>query len=297
MSISRDTLALGLLAICVNAALMLVKITTGVLGNSYALIADGIESASDIFSSLITWAGFQLSLRPPDENHPYGHGKIESLAGMFSGCSLIAAAGVIANNSIQEILTPHHAPAWFTLLVLIVVVIIKEVLSRRILAVADSLDSAALKGDAWHHRSDAITSAAAGVGIAIALIGGKGFEAADDWGALVACVIITINGVLILRGSLHEVLDGNVDALLVENVKDVASGVTSVIDVEKCRIRKSGIAYFVELHVQVASYMAVQDGHTVGHQVKSEVMKAYPRIADVTVHLEPCSLDPKLQEK
>ena len=159
-----------------------------------------------------------------------------------------------------------------------------------------NLDSAALKGDAWHHRSDAITSAAAGVGIAIAL-GGKGFEAADDWGALVACVIITINGVLILRGSLHDVLDGNVDALLVENVKDVASAVTSVIDVEKCRIRKSGIAYFVQLHVQVASDTTVQDGHTVGHQVKSEVMKAYPRIADVTVHLEPFSLDPKLQEK
>jgi len=163
------------------------------VGNSYALIADGIESASDIFSSVITWAGFRWSLKPADEDHPYGHGKIDALTGMFSGGALFAAAAFIAYQSILEIRTPHHSPAWFTLPVLIGVIVVKELLSRRVFAAADTFDSNALKGDAWHHRSDAITSAAAAIGITIALIGGKGWEMADDWGALAACSVIVTN--------------------------------------------------------------------------------------------------------
>jgi len=166
---------------------MVVKIGVGFLGNSYALIADGIESASDIFASLITWAGFQISLKPADDDHPYGHGKFESLAGMFSGFSLLTAAAIIGYNSILEIQAPHHAPAWFTLPVLVLVVVVKELLSRRVLSAGDAIGSTALKGDAWHHRSDAITSGAAAIGITIALIGGEGFEMADDWAALFAC--------------------------------------------------------------------------------------------------------------
>jgi cation diffusion facilitator family transporter len=161
----NETLALGILAICVNIALMLVKIGVGVVGNSYALIADGIESASDIFSSLITWAGFQISLKPPDETHPFGHGRFETLAGVFSGGALLAAAVVIGYNAVIEIQTPHHTPAWFTLPVLVVVVLVKETLSRRVLTAGASLDSSALKGDAWHHRSDAISSGAVALGI------------------------------------------------------------------------------------------------------------------------------------
>lgn len=195
----NETLGLGILAICINLVLMLVKIGVGLLGNSYALVADGIESASDIFSSLITWAGFQFSLKPADENHPYGHGRMETLAGMFAGFALLGAAGVIGCNALAEIRTPHHAPAWFTLPVLLGVVAVKEFLSRRVFAAGDSLDSNALKGDAWHHRSDAITSGACAIGIGVALVGGDGYESADDWAALAACLIIVINGFLILK--------------------------------------------------------------------------------------------------
>jgi cation diffusion facilitator family transporter len=287
MNSPKDVLGLGMLAICVNVVLMIVKIGVGLVGNSYALVADGIESASDIFSSLITWAGFQISLKPPDEDHPFGHGKFEALAGMFSGVALLAAAGVIGYNAVVEIRTPHHAPAWFTLPVLIVVVIVKEVLSRKVLTAGTSLDSSALKGDAWHHRSDAITSAAAAIGITIALIGGQGYEPADDWAALAACIIIVINGVLIFQGSLHNVLDGRVSSELEASVRSVAETTPGILNTEKCRIRKSGIDLFVEIHVRVDPSISVFEGHQLGHHVKDRMHATNPRIRDVIVHIEP----------
>lgn len=282
-----NLIGLGILSLCVNFGLMIVKITTGIIGNCYALIADGIESAGDIFSSLITWGGIQLSLIPPDENHPYGHGKFESLAGMFSGTSLLIAATCIAWNSIEEIITPHYAPAWYTLPVLILVVIVKEVLSRKILAAGENTDSQAIKGDAWHHRSDAITSGAAAIGILISMIGGKGYEMADDWGALIACIIIYMNGFIIFKGALHEVVDGNVKSEVNASIVAIAKEIKGVVIIEKCRVRKSGFGIFAELHVQVASDMTVKEGHRIGHTVKDAIMEKDPKIRDVIIHLEP----------
>jgi cation diffusion facilitator family transporter len=280
-------LAIGALTLCVNIVLAVVKIVTGLVGNSYALVADGIESASDIFSSLIVWAGFRLSLRPPDETHPYGHGKIESLAGLFSGGALLAAAAVIAWNSVAEIRSPHYGPAWFTLPVLIAVVIVKMLLSRKIRSLGESLDSRALEGDAWHHLSDAITSGAAAIGIAIALIGGPGWEAADDYAALLACVIIVINGIGIMKRSLHEVLDGNVSRDVDARMRTLALEVPGVVDIEKCRVRKSGVGLFVELHVLVDGETSVHNGHRIGHDVKDHIRARNPQVLDVIVHLEP----------
>lgn len=287
MRAPAETLALGILSVCVNIVLMLVKIGTGIVGNSYALVADGIESASDIFSSLITWAGFQFSLRPPDEKHPYGHGKLEALAGGFAGVALLAAAVVIAANAIAEIQTPHHAPEWFTLPVLLIVVAVKEWLSRRILAAGEEIGSNALRGDAWHHRSDAISSGAAAIGIAVALLGGPGYESADDWAALVACGIIVVNGARILRTALHDMMDGKVPEEWHEAVRNAALATPGVVDTEKCRIRKSGTDQFVELHVRVDPKITVFEGHEIGHRVKERVLAENPRVRDVLVHIEP----------
>ncbi len=288
MTISRkDMIGYGLLVLLVNFILMLTKILVGWVGNSYALIADGIESASDIFTSLISWVGFHLSLRPPDHNHPYGHGKIESLAGIFSGAALIVAAGIIAFQSICEILTPHHSPAWFTLPVLVLVVIIKGFMARRISKLSEVLQSRALEGDAWHHRSDALTSAAAIVGISIALIGGPDFAAADDWAALIACTIIVFNGGKIIVRSIHENIDGQVNPEIMQAIKSNAKDVEGVLEIEKCFIRKSGSYYFAELHVQVDPDCTVEIGHHIGHQVKDRLQNKMPNLQDVVVHLEP----------
>lgn len=284
---AKKTLAIAILTVCVNIVLMAVKIVVGIVGNSYALVADGIESGADIFSSLVTWAGFQYSLRPPDENHPYGHGKVESLAGLFSGLALIAAAGVIAWNSILEIRTPHHVPEWFTLPVLIGVVLVKVVLSKIISKLGASVDSRALEGDAWHHVSDAITSGAAAIGIVIALIGGQAYAAADDWAALLACFIIVANGFLIAKRSLHEVLDGNVTAEVAEKYRHEAATVPGVRNIEKCRVRKSGVSLFLELHVWVDGSLTVHEGHRIGHDVKDHLRLKFPNVQDAVIHIEP----------
>src|SRR5262245_37560680 len=177
-------------SVLINTILALIKIISGLIGNSYALIADGIESTLDIFSTTVVWGGLKIAARPPDKNHPFGHGKAEPLAALVVSLALLGTAFGLALQSVREILTPHHAPAAFTLFVLIGVIVTKEILFRFIFKVGEDIRSTAVKGDAWHHRSDAITSAAAMVGISIALLAGEGYESADDWAALLACGVI-----------------------------------------------------------------------------------------------------------
>jgi cation diffusion facilitator family transporter len=228
-----------------------------------------------------------MSLRPPDANHPFGHGRIESLAGLFAGLSILAAAGFIAWSAFLEIRTPQHGPEWFTLPVLLFVVAVKWAVAIVIRRMGREIDSRAIESDAWHHLSDALTSGAAAIGISIALVGGKGWEQADDYAALAACVIITINGTRIAARSLHEMLDGNVPEDLVSSIRARAREVVGVVEIEKCRVRKSGIGLFIELHVCVSGDTTVREGHRIGHAVKDHLRSYNPRILDVVVHLEP----------
>ena len=271
----------------INLALAFVKITTGVIGSSYALVADGIESTTDVFTSLIVWSGLRISAIQPDSNNPYGHGKAESLAGLIVSVFLIGAAILISIQSVREILTPHQTPKWYTLLVLALVVIIKEALYRYMMRIGDALESSALKGDAWHHRSDAMTSLAAFLGIGIALVGGPGYEVADDWAALLACGIIVYNGVRLMRPALDEVLDAAAPEDVEARVRSVANGVKGVVAVEKCRIRKSGVSYLVDIHVVVDGNMSVRDGHQIAHVVKDHLLQSPLSISDTIIHIEP----------
>ena len=208
-----------LLGIGISFILASIKIITGLIGNSYALIADGIESLTDIFTSSIVLAGLYYATKPADEDHPYGHGKAEPFAGITVALGLFIAAVIIVIQSIIEIITPHHTPAPFTLIVLIIVIITKETLFRFVIKVGKSVNSIAVKSDAWHHRSDAITSAAAFIGISIALIGETGFESADDYAALFASVIIIFNAYRIFKPALYELLDTAPPNNIVQNVR------------------------------------------------------------------------------
>jgi cation diffusion facilitator family transporter len=275
------------IGMAVNVLLAILKIVTGIVGNSYALIADGIESTTDIVSSLVVWTGLKISSLPPDEDHPYGHGKAESMAGMVVALALLAAAFFIGTQSLREIITPHHSPAWFTLLVLALVIGTKEALYRFVFKVGDELTSTAVKGDAWHHRSDAITSAAAFVGISIALIGGKGYESADDWAALLACAIIVFNGQCIFRSALSEIMDAAVPGQQQNEIRRISSTVPGVIRIEKCRIRKSGLGLFVDIHVEVDGDLTVRRGHEIAHEVSNCLKSSALAVQDVTVHIEP----------
>lgn len=271
--------------------LAITKITVGLVGNSYALIADGIESTMDIFSSLIVWGGLRISIKPPDEDHPFGHGKAESMAGMVVALALIAAAAIIAVQSIREILTPHHVPAWYTLVALVLIILVKEFLFRKMTAVGEELKSSSLKTDAWHHRSDALTSAAAFVGISIALIGGEKFAAADDWAALLACGLILSNGVRLLLPAVDEVMDRAAPEDFEEEIREIAAAVPGVVSIEKCRIRKSGLAYLMEIHVTVRGEITVREGHRIGHEVKNRLIASDLNILDAALHIEPDDLE------
>jgi cation diffusion facilitator family transporter len=257
------------------------------IGNTYALIADGFESTLDIFSSLIIWYGLKLAAEPPDAEHPYGHGKAESVAAIVVSLVLICAAFGLAIQSVREILTPHHIPAPFTLVVLLVVVIVKELMFRRMHLTGTAIESGAVKSDAWHHRSDAVTSAAAFVGISIALMGGPGWESADDWAALFACGFIAWNGSKLLKPALYEAMDTAPPGDLVERVRAVAASVPGVSALDQCLIRKSGLEFFVDLHVGVDAGLTVREGHRIAHEVRNAVRASNPAIADVLVHIEP----------
>lgn len=276
-----------LVSVAVNAALAVLKVVTGVFGNSYALIADGIESTADIVTSLVVWAGLRVAATPANERHPYGYGKAEALAGVVAAVALLAAAAMIAVQSVREILTPHHLPHWSTLAVLILVVMTKEGLARWVGQIGKEVESTSLLADAWHHRSDALTSLAAFIGITIGLVGGPGYEPADDWAALAACLVITYSGFHLMRLAVRDVLDAAPSKDFEGQVRELSQSTAGVRAIEKCRIRKSGTSYFVEIHVEVDGDATVREGHEIARRVRTALKASPLRIADALVHIEP----------
>ena len=273
-----------------SVVLSIVKITAGILGHSYALIADGIESAVDVPVSLMVWSGLRIASRPPDRTHPYGHGKAESIAAVAVALALLAAAALIAVQSVREMMTPHRIPAPFTLVVLLVVIVIKESMYRWVHQKARELNSQALTSDAWHHRSDAVTSLAALAGISLALLGGERWAAADEIAALAACGVIGYNGLRLLRPAVDEVMDAAVPGEVERELRRTAEAVEGVHNVEKCRIRKSGIGLQMDLHVTVDGDMSVRNGHDIAHAVQDALLASSLNVADAVIHIEPHDL-------
>lgn len=273
-----------------NAAMALLKGITGIFGHSYALIADAIESTTDVFASVLVLFGIKYASRPADDNHPYGHGRAETLVTFIVVGFLLVSATIIAYESIENIRTPHELPRVFTLYVLGGIVLVKEIFYRIIHRKSEETKSSSLKADAWHHRSDAITSALAFVGILIAIIMGPGYESADDWAALCASGIIAYNAYLIFRPALGEILDEHLYDDMVAEIRTVAEHVTGVIDTEKCFVRKTGMTFLVDLHLTVDGAMTVSQGHDIAHAVKDAIRDALPEVADVLIHVEPSGL-------
>ncbi len=276
-----------LIGIVVSVVLVLLKGISGYAGHSYALIADATESGADILSSGLLWIGLRIALKEPDEEHPYGHGKAEPLAAIVVSLFLIGAAIWIGYHSIAFIETPHALPRGFTLWVLLIVIGIKEAMYRYVLNIGKKINSHAVKADALHHRSDAITSIAAFIGISIALIGGKGYEGADDWAALIASGLIFYIAIIILRPSLAEIMDAAPSGEIVMKVKQLAASITDVRGVEKCYVRKMGFDYYADIHIEVDGHLSVTDGHRIAHDVKDAILKSDLRITNVLIHVEP----------
>jgi cation diffusion facilitator family transporter len=264
-----------------------------VLGHSHALVADAVESLADIFSSLIVWRGVVVAAAPADEDHPYGHGKAEPIAAAFVASMLLVAAAWIIATAVHEIRNPHQLLAPFTLAVLLFVIVIKEALFRFVLQESSALDSTAVRTDAWHHRSDAITSLAAAIGITVAVVGGKGYEAADDYAAAAAACVIAWNGWSLLRQALMELMDTAPSGDIVERIRGLAGATEGVDRVEKCIVRKMGYRYYVDMHVQVDPSMTVRQSHEIAHKVKDQIREALPAVHDAMVHIEPAQDTPQ----
>ena len=281
------------LGIVVNIALTAVKLVSGIVGHSYALVADAAESAFDLFGSLAVWAGVRIADRDATDEYPFGFGKAEALAGAMVALFLLIASIGIAVASVHEIRTPHHAPAIWTLAVLGVVIVIKELMARRVRAVARSEGSTALAADAQHHRSDAITSTAAFLGISVALLGGDGWESADDWAALVAAGIIAWNGVALLRTAVADLMDRVASPDVVLAIRDAAKAVDDVLAVEKLAVRRAGRGYWVDIHVQADAAMSLDAAHIVSGKVKGAIRASTPQVLGVLVHMEPHADTPR----
>lgn len=288
---SHKAIKTSVYSILLNLAIAAIKWLTGVFGNSYALIADAIESTADVFSSLLVLIGLKASTKPPDDNHPYGHGRVEVLSTFSVVGFLLISATVIAYESIQNIRTPHEAPKGFTLIVLTGIIIFKELSFQYVKRKSKETNSQSLLADAWHHRSDAITSVLAFIGISIALIFGKGFESADDWAALFASFIIAYNAYRIFRPVWGEISDEQLYDDLIEEIRQIALKVPGVIDTEKCHVRKMGMVYYVDLHMIVKGDISVMEGHRIAHELKDEIQRQLPEVADVLVHTEPDILE------
>jgi len=270
-----------------NAALAIIKGFAGYFGNSYALVADAIESTSDIFASLLVLIGIKYSNKPADEDHPYGHGRAEPLITFLVVGFLITSAIIIAYESIENIRTPHGLPKPWTLIILGAIIVWKEASYRLVLKRSIEVNSSSLKADAWHHRSDAITSIAAFIGISIALILGKGYEAADDWAALFAAGFILYNSYGIFRPALGEIMDENLYEDLILEIRRVSLEVEGITGTEKCLIRKSGMIYHVDLHANVDANITVRQGHKIAHLLKDTLHQQIPELGNILIHIEP----------
>lgn len=281
---ARHTILVSLIG---NVLLVFVKLVTGLLGSSFALVADAIESLGDVFSSFIIFLGLRVSVKPPDDDHPFGHGKVEPIISFIVVLFLIASAGFIAHEAIDNLQAAQKMPKPYTLFVLGGIIIYKELFYQFVRRKSKQTDSTSLKADAWHHRSDAITSLAAFIGIGLALLLGEGYEQLDSWAALVASVIIIVNAYFVFRPALGELLDEQNHDELINKVRHLSEQVPGVIDTEKCYIRKFGMRYVVDIHVIVDGALTVAEGHTIGHNVQDAVRDIFPQIQHVFTHVEP----------
>jgi cation diffusion facilitator family transporter len=287
MKVEQVAIRTSYFSIAGNALLALAKALAGFFGNSFALIADAIESLTDVFSSTLVLLGLRYASKPADDNHPYGHGRIEPLVTFAVVGFLIISATVIAYEAIQNICTPHETPKAWTLIVLGVIILWKEASFQIVLRRSKTTNSSSLKADAWHHRSDAITSVAAFVGITFAIVMGEGYETADDWAALFATVIILYNAFRIFRPALGELMDENTYEELTDEVRQISMSVHDVAGTEKCFVRKVGLQYQIDLHIRVDGALTVKRGHDIAHEVKDTLKAQLPQLANVHIHVEP----------
>jgi len=270
-----------------NMCLACIKYSAGHYGHSYALIADSIESASDSVSSMLLLGAMLYASKKSNKHYPYGYGKAESLM-TFISIGLVFICGVtIVWQSLHNLEQSRSAPEAFTLYILGAIIGWKELSFQYVSYHANTIQSLSLKADAWHHRSDALSSVAAFIGVSIAVLMGPGYEHADDWAALVAAMIILYNAYSLIHPAFNEIIDGNVYQDVEQSLRTIASSVPQVLHIEQCYLRKAGMFYHGELHIQVDPNLSVFQGHTIAHNVERAILHQMLAIQTLMIHVEP----------
>jgi len=283
-STTKSAVLFGLFS---NLALIAIKAVAGILGNSFALLADAVESATDALSSLFLWMGLRYAQRPPDENHPYGHGRLEPLLTFLVVAFLLGSALSIGIQGYLNLKNPQTLPKPFTLVVLLGIIAWKEATFHYIRLKAKRLHSSVLQVEAWHHRSDALSSLFALVGIGMAWILGPDFAWLDEAAALISALILVLNAYRIFRKAFSEIMDEDVYQPLANRILEIGESLPFIMGIPTCRIRKLGTRYYVDLHVWVDPSMSVAQSHAHAHDLKDCIMADQPQIQDVLIHVEP----------
>jgi cation diffusion facilitator family transporter len=284
MNIGQRIAAIGML---VSGALAVLKIFAGVHGHSTAVVADGLESAGDVFASGFVLLGLTLAAIPPDQDHPYGHGRAEILTGLLLGLALTAGGAVICYGSIQRLGLPHEALASWVVWPLVVSMIAKSILATYKFRVGRKLGSDSLKADAWNDAVDTLSATVALGAAGIYLLDPPRFADADRYGGFLVGLIVIGVGVRVARDTALQLMDTMPDEAHMEQIRAAAASVPGARGVEKCFARKTGLRYHVDLHLEVDGNMTVRQSHEIAHQVRLRIVESLPWVADVLVHVEP----------
>ena len=275
------------LGLIVNLALGIVKFLAGVFGHSFALIADAVNSLADFITSVIVLLALRVAQRPADEEHPYGHTRAEGIAASNVALIVVISALLVGWEAIERITGSHQTPARWTLWIAGANMVIKEGLYQYKVRVGQKTGSASIIANAWDHRSDALCSLAVLIGLLVVRVGGPGFNWADEAASLVIVTGIVWSGLRLFFSSASELMDVQADSGFVEQIRQTALAVAGVENVETLWVRKSGLEYFADIHIEVDQHMTVAEGHRIGHEVKDRLVEKFASLRDVLVHLEP----------
>lgn len=265
------------------------NVVVGVLAHSTSVLATGLEFAGDVVASTIVLAGMVVAARPPDQNHPYGHGRVEMLAGFVVGIIVMAGGAGISYHSLQAIGAIHPPPGRGAVEALIIAIVVRAVMSAIKFRVGRRIQSGALMADAWNDAVDILSATAALTAVALTMRDPERFMAADHYGGFVVGVIVVLIGIRISREASFELVDTMPEPAMANQIRDVASSVPGVLMVDKSHARKTGLRYHVDLHIHVDRAMSVQAAHEIGGHVRSEIRRRLPWVADVLVHVEPAT--------
>ena len=286
-SVYRSATRAALLGLLINLLLGVIKLIGGILGHSFALISDAVNSFGDVLVSLVVVIALRIAQRPPDDEHPYGHSRAEAIVGANVALLVVMSALFVGWEAIHRVSTEHVMPPIWTLWIAAANVLIKEGLYRYKVRIGRQTESSALIANAWDHRLDAFCSLTVFVGLSFVRWGGPQWLVADEIAALVIVAAIVATGIRLFRKSASELMDPQADAGYVDRVRESAASVAGVLAVEKLWLRKSGLEYFADIHIEVDPNMTVAEGHRIGHLVKDRLLEEFGTLRDVLVHLEP----------